>query len=86
MKTYFCDVYASWQKGGVENMNGRLRRDLPRKTDLHALHDEDFQQILLTHNLMPRKVLLGKSPIEALANYFGKVIFFSFNHGVALHP
>ena len=20
--TYFCDAYASWQKGGVENTNG----------------------------------------------------------------
>jgi len=24
IQTYFCDVYASWQKGGVENMNGRI--------------------------------------------------------------
>ena len=23
--TYFCDAYASWQKGGVENANGRCR-------------------------------------------------------------
>jgi transposase, IS30 family len=22
--TYFCDAYASWQKGGVENANGRI--------------------------------------------------------------
>ena len=22
--TYFCDAYASWQKGGVENTNGRI--------------------------------------------------------------
>ena len=26
MTTWFCDAYASWQKGGVENANGRLRR------------------------------------------------------------
>ena len=25
MATWFCDAYASWQKGGVENANGRLR-------------------------------------------------------------
>jgi IS30 family transposase len=25
--TYFCDAYASWQKGGVENANWRIRRD-----------------------------------------------------------
>jgi IS30 family transposase len=23
MTTWFCDAYASWQKGGVENANGR---------------------------------------------------------------
>ena len=23
MNTYFCDVYESMQKGGIENMNGR---------------------------------------------------------------
>src|ERR1019366_7237962 len=28
MATWFCDAYASWQKGGVENANGRLRRCL----------------------------------------------------------
>jgi transposase, IS30 family len=30
MTTWFCDAYASWPKGAVENANGRLRRDLPR--------------------------------------------------------
>jgi len=25
MATWFCDAYASWQKGAVENANGRLR-------------------------------------------------------------
>ena len=54
--TYFCDVYASWQKGGIENMNGRIRRDLPRKTDLKALSEANIEQIMLGHNFMPRKV------------------------------
>src|SRR3954469_351824 len=39
MATWFCDAYASWQKGAVENANGRLRRDLPRDLDLDALSD-----------------------------------------------
>src|SRR3954469_5977353 len=34
MTTWFCDAYASWQKGGVENANGRLRRWLPRHLDI----------------------------------------------------
>ena len=24
MTTWFCDAYASWQRGGVENANGQL--------------------------------------------------------------
>lgn len=84
IETYFCDVYASWQKGGIENRNGRLRRDLPRKTDLWSLPEYDLGQILLGHNLMPRKILDGMSPLEALAKHMGRSIAFLFNQGVAL--
>src|SRR4051794_10799102 len=55
MTTWFCDAYASWQKGAVENANGRLRRDLPRDLDLDALGDAELQEIILSHNLTPRK-------------------------------
>ena len=84
VKTYFCDPYASWQKGGIENMNGRFRADLPRSTNLKAMPDCDLEQITLNHNLTPRKCLNGKSPIEALANHLGKDIVFVFSKGVAL--
>jgi transposase, IS30 family len=29
VKAYFCDPHSPWQKGGVENANGRVRRFLP---------------------------------------------------------
>ena len=77
IKTYFCDPYASWQKGGVENSNGRLRRDLPRKTDLTTLTQEDIDDIILTHNMTPRKNLGWLSPLEAFKNNL---------LNVALHP
>jgi len=32
--TFFCDVHAPWQKGGIENPIGRLRRFLPRRTNI----------------------------------------------------
>ena len=34
MRTFFCEPHAPWQKGGIENAIGRLRRPLPRKSDL----------------------------------------------------
>jgi IS30 family transposase len=36
MATWFCDAYASWQKGAVENANGWLRRNLPCDLGLDA--------------------------------------------------
>jgi IS30 family transposase len=40
---------ASWQKGGIENANGRLRRWLPRQTNLDDISDEDMQEIVMTY-------------------------------------
>ena len=53
MTTWFCDAYASWQKGGVENANGRLRRWLPRQIDIDKVSDQEIQDIVITANLTP---------------------------------
>ena len=78
MTTWFCDAYASWQKGGVENANGRLRRWLPRNMDIDALDDEDLQEIVFTANLTPRKCLGYKTPFQALLADLGKDVKISF--------
>ena len=70
--TYFCDTYASWQKGGVDNANGRLRRWLPRGTDLDAVPDAELDEIALALNLTPRKCLGYLTPIEAVIKELGK--------------
>jgi len=82
--TYFCDAYASWQKGGVENTNGRIRRWLPRTADLDAMTEADIQEIAMTLNLTPRKCLGFKSPIEAFLAELGKDIEIRFHRHVAL--
>jgi len=76
--TWFCDAYASWQKGAVENANGRLRRDLPRDLDLDALSDAELQEIVLTHNLTPRKCLGFLTPLQALLGELGKDVQIRF--------
>jgi transposase, IS30 family len=66
MTTWFCDAYASWQKGGIENANGRLRRWLPRDIDIDSVSDQEIQDIVHTANLTPRKCLGFKTPFQAI--------------------
>lgn len=66
IKTYFCDAYASWQKGGVENSNGRLRRWLPKRRDLSKVSEKEIDTIVMTMNLTPRRCLDFKTPLQVL--------------------
>jgi len=72
IKTYFCDPYKPWQKGGVENAIGRLRRRLPRKTDLATVSSKQLQQLAALYNYTPRKCLGWQTPAEV----FSKLLHF----------
>ena len=72
IQTFFCDPYAPWQKGGVENAIGRLRRGLPRKTDLATLPPRRLQQLARLYNHTPRKCLGFETPAEV----FSKLLHF----------
>ncbi len=65
IKTFFCDPYAPWQKGGIENAIGRMRRFIPRKTDLANLADQRFNSLVSAYNNTPRKCLDFRTPAEA---------------------
>src|SRR5947208_9503364 len=54
VETFFCDPHSPWQKGGVENSIGRLRRSLPRKTDLKSLTEADIKRYVQRLNNTPR--------------------------------
>ena len=64
INAYFCDPRAPWQKGGVENAIGRLRRNLPRKTNLDDLSAKDIDAIIANYNNTPRKCLGFLTPAE----------------------
>ena len=87
----FCDAYASWQKGGVENANGRIRRWLPRGTDLDEIGEQDIQEIAMTmkssawqrfhgnlEKVTPRKCLGYRSPVEAFLSELGRDVEIRF--------
>lgn len=67
LATFFCDPHSPWQKGGIENAIGRLRRRLPRKTDLALLTSADLHASVRAYNHTPRKCLGFQTPAEVFA-------------------
>lgn len=68
LQTFFCDVRSPWQKGGIENTIGRLRRILPRKTDLDTLSPAQLRDYARRLNNTPRKCLDFLTPAEAFSH------------------
>ena len=66
--TFFCDTHSPWQKGGVENAIGRLRRRLPRNTNLDDLTADQLSAVAAAYNHTPRKCLDFQTPAEAISN------------------
>jgi transposase, IS30 family len=62
--TFFCDPYAPWQKGGIENAIGRMRRTIPRKTDLATMTARRLSALIAAYNNTPRKCLDWHTPTE----------------------
>ena len=47
---YFCDPYASWQKGAIENANGIARRTISKKSDFNDYTDDDINNLMWNMN------------------------------------
>ena len=67
VQTFFCDTESPWQKGGVENAIGRLRRYLPRSTNLDRLTADQLSELARAYNQTPRKCLDFQTPAEAVS-------------------
>lgn len=70
-KVFFCDPYASYQKGAIENNHEMIRRVLPKGTDFTGLTQGDIAVMMDNINSYKRKKLNGRSPYD----------LFSFLHG-----
>jgi IS30 family transposase len=82
LQTFFCDPHAPWQKGGIENAIGRMRRFIPRKTDLATLPNSRFLDLVSVYNNTPRKCLDFKTPAEI----FTQVLHFECESTFRLSP
>jgi len=63
-KVYYCQAHSPWQKGTNENMNGRLRRYLPRSTNIDQITQPELDQLADRMNNLPRKCLGYLTPKE----------------------
>jgi IS30 family transposase len=69
--TYFCQPYHSWEKGLVEQINGLIRRFLPKKTDLSMITKKEIGVIEFLLNSRPRKLLKWETPAEVFSRKSG---------------
>ena len=60
-KVYFCEPYASYQRGSNENLNGLVRRMYKKKTNFNEITDEDIYNLQEKINNMPRQMFNWKS-------------------------
>lgn len=72
VRSYFCDPYASWQKGGVENLNGLIRQYFPKSLNLDTIPQEAVAMVEEMLNNRPRKKLNYLTPNEALDQFLLK--------------
>jgi transposase, IS30 family len=63
-QSFFCHTHSPWQKGGVENAIGRMRRRLPRKTNVSEISQQQIKSITDRQNNTPRKCLAYLTPNE----------------------
>jgi len=69
IQTFFCNAYHSWEKGGVENTIGRIRRFIPKGANLADYSDEDIAMIEYWLNHTPRKCLNYQTPYQRMSEY-----------------
>lgn len=65
INVYFCDPNCAWQKGSNENLNGVLRRYIPKGTDVTTISQLELDAIVEEINNTPRKCLNYQTPKEA---------------------
>ena len=72
---FFTHAYHSWEKGTVENQNGRIRRYIPKGISIDIFPEEYIRMVERRLNSTPRKCLGYLTPYEKIS----QVLSLSFN-------
>lgn len=71
IKCFFAHPYHSWERGSNENLNGLIRRYLPKGTDFSTISDKQIRYIEYLLNSRPRKRFGGKTPYQVFYELTG---------------
>lgn len=71
IRCFFAHPYHSWERGANENLNGLIRRYLPKGTDFQTISDAQIKHIEYLLNTRPRKRLGGKTPYQVFYELTG---------------
>ena len=74
LSCFFAHSYCSYERGSNENLNGLVRRFLPKKTDFAKVSDGQIRRVEYLLNTRPRKRFGGKTPLEVLLEKTGVAI------------
>ena len=85
MDSYFCDPHSPWQKGGVENANGRVRRHLPLASSETERTPAALTALARRLNDTPRRCLGYRTPAEVFAANLASLAT-SAQVGIPEHP
>ena len=66
LSVFFCHAYHSWEKGTVENTNGRIRRFIPKGLSIDGLTDVQIKELEYRLNSTTRKCLGYLTPYEKM--------------------
>ena len=70
-RLFYCDPFASWQKGRVERNHEFLRMILPKGTSFDGLSQADIDKVLSHVNSYSRPTLNDKAPFDLFAFAYG---------------
>lgn len=71
---YYAHPYCSYEKGGVENLNGIIRRYINKGQDISKLSRQKIQSIKEHINSIPRKILDYKTPQEIFEENISSIV------------
>lgn len=69
---YYCDAYSSGQKGKLERTHHFLRRFIPKKRSISAVHQAQLNKIRDNINALNRRALDGMSAYQLFVQQYGQ--------------